>query len=405
MTSMSTSTQQPSRIYTFQFGLLCLSSLLFFFSFSMIIPELPDYLSGLGGEAYKGLIISLFTATAALSRPFSGKLTDLIGRKPVMYFGAVVCIVCSLLYPLLSTIVGFLFLRLIHGFSTGFTPTAVAALVADIVPAHKRGEAMGIWGLSSNIGTAMGPALGSTLVQWFSIEWMFYASALAAVLSISILLNIKETLLEKYSFRLQMLRIHRDEVIEKRVFPAALMMMTGVFGFGVVLTLIPDYSKALGIANKGLFFTFLTVSSFLVRFIAGKVSDKYGRLKVLYASSIVLIVAYSYLAMAQSAGQLFTGACLLGVAIGMHSPTVIAWTIDLSLEERRGRGMGTTYIAMEIGIGTGALVAGWLYGNQISHLPYPFWVSAGVVLVGFLSLLLFYNKRFTRTSATLKEED
>ncbi|MGD1840661.1 MAG: MFS transporter, partial [Thermonemataceae bacterium] len=80
-------------------------------------------------------------------------------------------------------------------------------------------------------------------------------------------------------------------------------------------------------------------------------------------------------------------------------------TIALSLEERRGRGMGTTYIALEIGIGTGALVAGWLYGNQISHLPYPFWVSAGVVLVGFLSLLLFYNKRFTRTSATQKEKD
>ncbi len=50
----------------------------------MLIPELPSYLSNLGGSEYKGLIIALFTLTAGLSRPFSGKLTDTIGRKPVL---------------------------------------------------------------------------------------------------------------------------------------------------------------------------------------------------------------------------------------------------------------------------------------------------------------------------------
>ncbi len=53
----------------------------------MIIPELPSYLTKLGGGEYKGLIISLFTLTAMISRPFSGKLTDKIGRIPVMVLG------------------------------------------------------------------------------------------------------------------------------------------------------------------------------------------------------------------------------------------------------------------------------------------------------------------------------
>src|SRR6188768_4309876 len=130
------------KIYTPQFWLVCLSSLLFFASFNMIIPELPAYLTSLGGAEYKGLIISLFTLTAMISRPFSGKLADKIGRVPVMIFGSTVCILCSLIYPWLTSVTGFLWLRLVHGFSTGFTPTGQTAYLSDIIPADRRGEAM-----------------------------------------------------------------------------------------------------------------------------------------------------------------------------------------------------------------------------------------------------------------------
>src|SRR5690606_31351454 len=112
------------KIFTGQYVLLCLSSLLFFSSFNMLIPELPDYLTGLGGEDYKGWVIGIFTLTAGISRPFSGQLTDRWGRIPVMMIGALVCVVCGFFYPIANTVFLFLVLRLIHGFSTGFKPTA-----------------------------------------------------------------------------------------------------------------------------------------------------------------------------------------------------------------------------------------------------------------------------------------
>jgi MFS family permease len=118
--------------FSLDFFILCFSSFLFFASFNMIIPELPSYLTSIGGGEYKGLIISLFTLTAGLSRPFSGKLADKVGRKPVMIFGAGICILVSLLYPVITSVAGFLFLRFVHGFSTGFTPTGISAYVADI---------------------------------------------------------------------------------------------------------------------------------------------------------------------------------------------------------------------------------------------------------------------------------
>jgi MFS family permease len=184
-------------IFTTQFWLLGLSSFLFSSSFNMLIPELPGYLSSMGGAEYKGAIIGLFTLTAGLSRPFSGRLTDRVGRVPVMAFGSIVCFICGFLYPIFTTVMPFLLLRLVHGFSTGFKPTGTAAYVADIVPANRRGEAMGIHGMCMGVGSAFGPAVGSMISMTFSLNALFYTSSLFAFLSIAILLNMKETLKEK----------------------------------------------------------------------------------------------------------------------------------------------------------------------------------------------------------------
>ncbi len=131
-------TLSKPKIYTTQFWLICLSSLLFFGSFNMIVPKLPSFLTSLGGGELKGLIISAFTLTAMASRPFSGKLADTIGRIPVVMIGSMVCLVCSLIYPVLTSVAGFITLRLVHGFSTGFTPTGQAAFISDIIPAQRR---------------------------------------------------------------------------------------------------------------------------------------------------------------------------------------------------------------------------------------------------------------------------
>jgi MFS family permease len=205
------------KIYSKQFWLLCLSSLLFFASFNMIVPELNGYLSSLGGAQYKGLVISLFTVTAMLSRPFSGKLADRIGRKPVMIAGSAVCFACSLFYPILTSVAGFLMLRLVHGFSTGFTPTGQTAYLSDIIPAERRGEAMGFLGTAGTLGMAGGPAIGGPIANYFGLDAMFYCSSAFGILSIMIVLGIKETLLEKHAVNFQLLKINKSDLFEPRV--------------------------------------------------------------------------------------------------------------------------------------------------------------------------------------------
>ena len=207
----------------------------------MLIPELPGYLTSLGGAEYKGLIISLFTLTAMLSRPFSGKLADKIGRVPVMMFGAAICFICSLFYPIASTVFGFLLLRLVHGFSTGFTPTGAAAYLSDIIPINKRGEAMGIVGTAGTLGMAGGPAIGGALANNFGLDAMFYCSSGFALVSIIIVMNIKETLTTKQKFSIAVFQVKRVDIFEPRVLAPCLVMALTAYAYGAMFTVIPYF--------------------------------------------------------------------------------------------------------------------------------------------------------------------
>jgi MFS family permease len=389
---MNSPVKAINSIYNLQFGLVCLSSLLFSASFNMLIPELPEYLSNMGGAEYKGLIIAFFTLTAGISRPFSGRLTDTLGRVPVMAVGSIVCFVCGILYPVLGTVSGFLFLRLFHGFSTGFKPTATAAYVADIIPRGRWGEALGLHGLCFSIGMALGPAIGSTIKLYFSMNMLFYASSFFALLSIVILMNMKETLKYKQRFSLHILKISRKDIIALEVLPAAIVTFLSYMAYGVILTLIPDWSQHLGITNKGLFFVVFTITSVLIRFAAGKASDKYGRVHLIGIGLFFLIISLLIVGFSTSINELLIGAAVYGISTGIVSPALNAWTVDMSFPEHRGKAMATMYIALEAGIGLGALFAGWVYQDEITKIPMVMYGSAAMVFLALAYVWMQFRK-------------
>ena len=383
-------------ILNLPFALLCLSSLLFSASFNMLIPELPAYLSKLGGAEYKGLIIALFTLTAGISRPFSGKLTDTIGRVPVMAVGSMVCFLCGFLYPVLTSVSGFLFLRLIHGFSTGFKPTATSAYVADIVPRERWGEALGIHGLCFSTGMAIGPAIGSYISSLYSINILFYCSSVFALMSILILMNMKETLKDKQKLSFKAFELTKSDIIEVKVLPAAVVTLLSYVSYGAILTLIPDWSGHLGLVNKGIFFMIFTVSSLLIRFVAGKVSDKHGRLNVAIAGLVILSISLLTIGFSSSQLGMFIGAVIYGIGTGILSPALNAWTIDLSDPEHRGKAVATMYIFLEAGIGLGAFAAGWFYQDVISMIPTLLFASSAVSFLALIYLMYWKNSSARR---------
>ncbi|MEQ9404141.1 MAG: MFS transporter [Cyclobacteriaceae bacterium] len=375
------------RHYSLNFWLLSLSSFLFFGSFNMVLPELPEFMRSFGGEKYIGLHITFFTMTALISRPFSGKLTDTWGRIPVMVVGATVTAVVSLFYPFFLNIYAFLFIRFLHGFSTGFKPTGTAAYVADIVPVDRRGEGMGVLSFFGMTGMGIGNYIGGEIAIYYPIEILFYSSAAVALSSILVLLGMKETLQNKQKFSPSLLKINAADLYEPTVLTPTIVMMLVTFSFGACIALAPDLSDHLGIDNKGLFFVYFTITSLFARVIGGKLSDKFGRRGVLKVAMLTVCLGSTYIGWSSTPFQLFTGALIFGAGYGLSSPAIFAWATDLAPEKFRGRGFSTVFMALEVGIGMGAFLGGWAYGGNIEALPFIFTSSGALALLAFVFLL------------------
>lgn len=372
--------------YPIQFWLLCLSTLLFFFSFTILIPELPDYITSLGGEDYKGWTIGLFTIAAGLSRPISGKLADIIGRKPIMIFGGVVCIAMSLLYPLFTFVFGFLFLRFFHGLSTGFMPTGSVAYLADIIPADRRGEAMGLIGIMNNIGMMSGYAMSSIIMRNLGLNNMFYLSGILAFLSVVFILTMKESFPKTKPLKLAYFKLEKEDLWDSRAKEPALLMLLTVAMFGAIITLIPDYSVGLGIENKGLFISIMTVSTIFTRLFTSKLSDIKGRIYSCKIGTSFWVIA-AVLLMFRQEELFYLSAIFSGLASGINSPALFAWAVDVANGIRAGRAMATLFIALEAGITIGAVVSAAIYNNIFANFTFVF---LGVALMSLIALLYLF---------------
>ncbi|MFK7784919.1 MAG: MFS transporter [Crocinitomicaceae bacterium] len=365
---------------------MCWALLCFMISFNLFIPELNQMITDLNGENLKGLLFVFFSITALISRPFSGKLSDTIGRKKVMYIGIVVGAITTLFYPVVG-LGGFLLLRLSHGISAGFLPTGATALVTDLLPEEGRGVGMGIWGTFISVGFGVGNFFSGMILDLVGIHGLFFIAAGFAVIAGVLTFNLKETLPNPQRFKLSLLKVKFDDVFEPTVLAPSFVMFLAAISTGVIFVTSSDLSEYLGIDNKGWFFIFYMSSTIVVRLFAGSMSDKLGRRKSLIIGLVFLIISMILIATSQEVIQYTIGAIVYGLATGVNSPTIFAWTADLSPVARRGVGAGTVFIALESAIMAGSIITLVLYNNTLESARILYFSAAVFGLLAVLYLL------------------
>ena len=368
---------------------------MFFFmtSFNLILPELNNYISILDGADKKGLIITLFTISAAISRPFSGKLADTIGRKKVIYLGIICSFFVMLIYPFSYSVLFFLILRFLHGFSAGFAPTGATALLTDLIPEKSRGHAMGIWGTFISLGIGVGQTLGSWIYLSFGFTILFLIGALFSLIAFILVFWIKETLVNPQEFNFKLLRITWKDVFEPNVLPAAFVMLLSAMCSGMIFVLTPDLSTYLGISNKGFFFGIYVIATILIRLLTSSLSDRIGREKTLLIGCFILVISMLLVGTSNSIVSYIFAAIIFGIATGITSPTMFAWTADLSHEDRRGVGAGTMFIALEFGIMFGALLTLVSYDSTKSTIFITFLIGAIMATIACIYLIVIIARK------------
>lgn len=378
------------RIWTRPFIGMTAAMLLLFTGFYLTLPTMPLFVKQLGGsETQVGLAAGVFTLTAVIFRPWVGGLVDRYGRRSFMLWGLLVFVICMYLYNGIGVIAMLLALRALHGASWALSTTAVSTAVTDIIPASRRGEGMGWFGMAMTIAMAIGPMLGVWVLEQSSFHGLFLLAAVfsAAALALAFFTRIP----------FQATAGPRKIVLfEKSVLPLTLALFFAAVSYGGITTFLPLFGASIGV-NAGTFFLVYAVALTLVRPVAGKLADRMGEAYVIMPALVVTALALVVLSLTSGLPGIVASAILYGIGFGSAQPALQAANLRLAPPDKRGVASASFLTAFDLGIGLGAIVLGAV--SQYAGYGTLFIVCAVSVAVSAVVFLLFVKPRLSQRQA------
>ena len=379
-----------------------------FFAFYVLTPLLPLYLSEHFGATKDmiGLVLSGYTITALLFRPFSGYVVDSFPRRTVLMicFGTFAIFFAG--YLAASTLLLFTIVRTLHGGPFGGLTVANSTAAIDVLPSSRRTEGIGYYGLSNNLAMAIAPTVGIWIYQLTnSFEFLFWLALVVAcagwLVDATVKFPEKEIIRNKSKLSLDRFFLVRGWLI-------GLNMVAFGFSFGVLSNYLAIYGKeVMGITGgTGTYFLLCSVGLMVSR-LQGSKALRQGRLTHNAGSGMVIsLVGYTlFIALSTLDDSLmyigyYGSALLIGLGNGHMWPALQNMTINVAHNNQRGTANSTILISWDIGMGLGILLGGII----AEHLGYgaAFWSvvlvnSAGVVTFFAATKAFFLNRNLNAT--------
>lgn len=364
-----------------------------FFSFMLLTPLLPIYMAETfhADKDLIGLVLSGYTLMALLMRPFSGYLVDSFPRKAVLLISYIIFSALFAGYVVAGTILLFAIIRTLHGIPFGAVTVANSTVAIDVLPASRRSEGIGYYGLSNNIATAIGPTIAILIYEACqSYELLFALSLLISAMGFGLCCTLK--LPKRETKKRPPISLDRFILLKGKWLGMAMCCYS--FSYGVLATYIAIYGKQeLGITSgTGLFFMILSIGLILSRLVGSR-SLRKGRI-VENASFGVVVSLFGYLLFAavHSPWGFYGAALIIGLGNGHMFPAFQNMFINLASHEQRGTANSTLLVSWDIGMGLGILIGGAI--AEYMGYTAAFWGAWVVNVMGVMLFLLIARRHY-----------
>ena len=347
----------------------------------IVLPFLPFYARDLGATGFQmGLVTALFSLGQVVAAPLWGRLSDHIGRKPVLLIGLLGYAVSFFLTITASTINALLLLRLLGGLiSASAFPTAQAYLV-DLTSAEDRGHAIGQMGAAANLGFLFGPVLGGVLARW-GPEMAFSASGLTiaatAVLGMFTLPASVHAHSDKQQRRIDKAAL-RSAVVgrESTLLWTTLLFSLGTSSMYSILGYYMIERYGAQTTDTAMVYSIMGGVSVLIQAaVVGRAIDQLGEDIVAIASLVLGTLGFIGLGLAPTVSILQLWVAVIAISMALVRPSLLT---ALSKRTHVGQGltMGLQGSFDSFGRLMGPLWAGWAFGLALSL---PYWTSAAAL--------------------------
>ena len=354
------------------------------FAFYLLTPLLPLYLSEdfNASKDVIGLVLSGYTLTALLVRPFSGFVVDSFPRKKVLLVSLFLYFLFFGTYLLASSLLLFALVRTLHGAPFGASTVANSTMAIDVLPSSRRSEGIGFYGISNNIATAIAPSVGIFVYRYVhDFDVLFWMAFVVAFLGFAVDATIKPR-------ERQVMKDRKAVSLDRFFLVKGWMIALNMVCFGVCYGVLSNYlaiygKETMGITSgTGTYFLLLSAGLILSR-LQGAAALRKGRLTLNAAEGVVIsTIGYTLFILVPHEVGYYGSALLIGLGNGHLWPAFQNMMINVAENNERGTANSTLLTSWDLGLGLGVLFGGVI----VEYFSYSaaFWSIVGVHVAFFL---------------------
>ncbi|KZR58718.1 MFS transporter [Pseudobacillus badius] len=338
-----------------------------------------------------GLVTGIFIIGTLIGRLLIGRMIDSIGRKKTLFIGLVLFTLATALYFADLGLAFLFFNRFIHGLTLGIASTATGTIVAQIIPATRKGEGIGYYTMSATLATAIGPFIGLFMSQHTSFPVIFGFCLVLGMVSIAIAFLVSVPPVEAGANKAAVKGLKLSSFVEPRALPIAFVTLAVAFCYSSVLSFINFYAMEIDLVDAASFFFIVYAAAVLAsRPFTGRLMDIKGANFVMYPAFVVFGAGMLLLSAASHGFGLLLAGFLIGLGFGNMQSSTQAIAVKLTPPHRMGLATSTFFIFLDAGLGFGPYVLGLIIPRTGYSTLY---MALGIAVFAFSILYYFLYGR------------
>ncbi len=339
-----------------------------------------------------GLVTGIFIVGTLIGRLFIGRMIDSIGRKRTLFLGLMLYLLATSLYFIQIGITFLLITRLLHGITLGIASTATGTIVAQVIPAERKGEGIGYFSMSATLATAIGPFIGLYMSQHTSAQVIFSLCLILGIISLITATFVRVPVLETTVKTAEIKGFKLSQLIEPKAVPIAIITLVVSFCYSSVLSFINFYAIEIDLVSAASFFFLVySVAVLISRPFTGRLLDAKGANYVMYPAFILFTAGLLLLGTAHNSMTLLLSGVFIGLGFGNMQSCTQAIAIKLTPSHRMGLATSTFFIFLDAGLGFGPYLLGFFIPyTSYGHL---YEILGIVVLISTALYFMLHGKK------------
>ena len=372
------------RLVTPTFAVVTASSLAYFMGYGMLLPVLPRFVERVlgGGGLAVGISTGAFAFSAAILRPFAGRIGDRRGRRILVLGGSGILATSYLFYVPIGSLAPLVLLRVLSGVGEAAMFVGAATAIQDLAPAERRGEAASYFSVAVYGGLGLGPPLGEWILRahgydmvWVSAAGVTFIAAVLGWWTPSGAIGAPPT--------------GKSPLLHPAGLGPGSVLALSLSGLAAFTGFVALYVDHLELGDAGPLFAVYGGLILVIRIAAARVADSYGARRTAAAAIGCIVAGMAVMAAWHTLPGLYAGTVVFAVGMALQYPALIRLVIDNAPDNERSSAVATFSIFFDVSQGAGLFILGAVVAVAGSEQ----WAFAAAAALSASGLLLLHNDR------------